>query len=200
MTLTKLVVLLILMAAGFLLGLLAGRLTSHAPTVQDGTFHAGLTIEQLSDLSELLIIRIDVSDVLVSTVQGRTGGVQAVLLVKGDVTLGVDLSAARFERVDKANRVALLVLPKPGPSRPRLDHDRTRTVLLRKQGLWVLSPAGRPYAAAVDRAMTQAQGLVNTAGSTAEADRRARSHAESVLNTFFRALDWNVHITWADHV
>jgi len=115
------------------------------------SFHSGLIIERFAELSELLVVRLDVSDVLVTSVHGRPGKIQTVVLVKGDVSLGVDLSAARFDNVDKPNRSAVLTLPRPGPSRPRLDHERTRVVLIQKDGLWMLSPASKPYAVVLDQ-------------------------------------------------
>lgn len=189
-----LIVGLLLLAAGLVLGWASStpRLTPF------GTYHAGLTIERLAELSELLVVKVEVSDVLVSSIEGRTGGVQVVLMVKGDVSLGVDLSKARFERMDNVNRVAVLVLPPPSPSRPRLDHSRTRTVLIRKEGLWLLSPGTRTYAVVVDRAMAEAEKLIGSAGMTKDADGRARAHAETVLRAFFRSLNWNVEIQWSD--
>ncbi len=188
-----LIVGLLIIAVGLVL-VWASHTTHHTPF---GAYHTGLTLERLAELSELLVVEVEVSDVLVSSLEGRTGGVQIVLMVKGDVSLGVDLSKARFESIDNVNRVAVLTLPPPSPSRPRLDHSRTRTVLIRKQGLWQLSPGTRPYAVVVDHAMAEAEKLVSSAGATKEADGRAREHAEKVLQSFFRSLDWKVEIKWS---
>jgi len=183
----------------FVVGLWLGRRLQRngAIPLSDRSFHPGLTIERFADLSELLVTKIEVSDVLVTAIEGRTGGVHVVLLIKGDVSLGVDLSAARFARVDDDRRTALLTLPPPVLSRPRLDHVLTRIVLVEKQGLWVFSPRTRPYGAVVDRGMTEAQGLVRSAGTTKEADVRARAHAEAVLRAFFSSLGWTVRIQWS---
>jgi hypothetical protein len=195
---TKLLLLtavLLLIVAAFVAGRFTGRRVPETPA---GTYHAGLTIDRITELAELLVIQLDVTDVVITSLQGRTGGVQIVLLVKGDVVLGIDMAAARLQDVDNAKRTAVLHLPRPTASRPRLDHTRTRIVLLRKEGLWQLSIAPHSYAAVADRAMGEAQTLVNAAGSSADAERRARAHAEQVLRTFFRSIEWSVQICWLD--
>jgi len=183
-----------------ILGFLLGRATtgSKPPDTPDRMFHAGPTIERFADLSELLVVKLDVSDIVTTSIEGRTGGVQIILLVKGDVSLGVDLAGAHLNDVDRINRVAVLKLPPPSPSRPRLDHTRTRIFLIEKEGLWQFWPGTKPYTLVTDRAMAEAQDLVKATGATAEADRRARSHAEAVLQLFFKSLDWKVRIDWSD--
>ena len=83
-----------------LLALSAGWLASSALKARRppaDPLHGGLTIERLSEVSQLLTLKLDLADVLVSRIDGYTGGVEAALLVKGDVCLGVDLSQARFQ-------------------------------------------------------------------------------------------------------
>src|SRR5271154_6277048 len=67
------------------------------PFTADG-IHKEPSIERMSELSQLLTLRIDVADALVTRIDGVTGGVQLAMLVKGDVALGIDLSLARFEQ------------------------------------------------------------------------------------------------------
>ncbi len=98
-----------------------GALAYRPPIPADG-IHTGPSIERMSALSQLLTLRIDVADVLVSRIDGMTGGVQLAMLVKGDVALGIDLSQARFDKIDNAHCTALLILPPPQAScagRPR---------------------------------------------------------------------------------
>ena len=70
---------------------------------------SGPTLEQIQTLASLTTLKINVADALVTQLAGRTGGIRAVLVVHGNVTLGVDLSKARFESVDQRNRTAVLV-------------------------------------------------------------------------------------------
>jgi hypothetical protein len=201
--------LLLLSAAMTLLlcGLLSGRLLwgrppqskrSASPSISH--VHAGPTIEQVRSLASLTVLKVDVADVQVSGLHGYTGGVQAALVVKGDLTLSTDLNEARFLSVDPRRRAALLVVPPPRVSSPRVDHDRTRVVWLWQYGTWRFLPGDRTQAAAVNRAYAEAQNVVATAGGDRLLGERARAQAEAVLRTFFAALDWTVSVRWADRV
>jgi len=64
-------------------------------------------------LSALTTLRVDVADAFVTELSGRTGGTTAVLVVRGQVVIGVDLAAARFDSVDPQERSAVLLLPQP---------------------------------------------------------------------------------------
>jgi hypothetical protein len=174
-----------------------GAMACRPPVAADG-IHTGPSIERLLELSQLLTLRIDVVDVLVSRVDGITGGVQLAMLVKGDVALGIDLSQARFEHVDNANCTAVLILPAPQPSCARVDHDRSRLFALTFDGLWAITPGTRDYLAVVDKAMAEAQDLVASAARNNDADERARRHAEVLLGAFFHSIGWDVRIRWTD--
>ena len=136
----------------------AGAMTIQRPLPADSV-HTGPSIERMSELSQLLTLRIDVADVLVTRIDGITGGVQVAMLVKGDVALGIDLSQGRFDQVDHAHCTAVLILPPPQTSCARVDHNRSRLFALTSDGLWVITPGTRDYLAVVDKAMAQAQDL-----------------------------------------
>jgi hypothetical protein len=152
----------------------------------------------MAELAQLLTLRIEVADVLVTRIDGVTGGVQVAMIVKGDVALAIDLSLARFDQVDRAHCTALLLLPPPQASCARVDHDRSRLFALTADGLWAITPGTRDYLAVVDKAMAQAQDLVASAARNNEADTRARRHAEIVLSTFFHSIGWEVQVHWTD--
>jgi hypothetical protein len=175
----------------------AGAMAFRQPVPVDG-IHAGPSIERMSELSQLLTLRIDVADVLVTRIDGLTGGVQVAMLVKGDVALGIDLSLARFDQVDRAHCTALLILPPPQASCARVDHERSRLFALTADGLWAITPGTRDYLAVVDKAMAQAQDLVAAAARNNDADERARRHAEVLLSIFLHSIGWEVRVHWAD--
>lgn len=160
--------------------------------------HTGPTLEQVRGLAALTVLSVDVADVQVSDLHGFTGGIKAALVVKGELALSTDLSAARFESVDVQNRTAVLVLPPPHVSSPRLDHSRTRLVWVWEYGLWQAVPGDRPHAAVVNRAYQEAQAVIAAAGQDPSLDPRARAQAESVLGTFFNALGWQVSVRWSE--
>ena len=175
----------------------AGALMIQRPLAADSV-HSGPSIERMSELSQLLTLRIDVADVLVTRIDGVTGGVQVAMLVKGDVALGIDLSQGRFDQVDRNRCTAVLVLPPPQASCARVDHERSRLFALTSDGLWMITPGTRDYLAVVDKAMAEAQDLVASAAHNNDADQRARGHAEILLSTFFQSIGWEVQIRWSD--
>jgi hypothetical protein len=186
------------LAAGVVIGLASGawraeRLDSAIPLSQ----HTGVSIEQVQALSSLVTAKVDVADVTETSIKGRTGGVQAALLVKGDFLLGTDLAQARFESVDRAAHTAVLVLPQPQVTSPRLDHDRTRVFAISESGLWQFVPKdGRTSAAVVNLAYQDAQRQVERACNDPSLLERARRQAESVLRAFFAAAGWQLKVRW----
>ncbi len=160
---------------------------------------AGPTIERVRELAELTTLRVDVADAFVTELRGRTGGTTAVLVVRGEVVVGVDLAGARFESVDAQGRIAVLVLPQPRVQFARLDHERTRLVGVWAGGLWRIVPGGTDAdAAAVNAAYREAQRAVAGAADDSQLAERARRQAEVVLRAFFGALAWDVQVRWAD--
>ena len=114
------------------------------------------TIEKIAGLASLTTLRVDVADAVVSELPGNTGSIKTVLIVRGDVTLGVDLSSATFEQVDREKRSAVLHLPQPVVQSATLDQDRTKLVGIWEQGLWAITPGGGDAnAAVVNRAMRE---------------------------------------------
>jgi hypothetical protein len=140
---------------------------------------------------------LDVADVLVARIDGATGGARVAVLVKGDVAIGVDLTRGRFDDVDPAAQTATLILPAPAPSRPRVDHERTRLFAMTQHGLWAITPGTEGYTAVANKALAEAQALV-TAANGADADERSRRQAEVLLVTFCRSLGWTIHVRWSD--
>lgn len=185
-------VLIVILAGGLLAYVLAARPHRGAST------STGPTIESIRELGSITTLRVTIADVQTQEVAGLTGSTRTVLIVKGDVELGVDLDRARFEDVDASCRSAVLVLPPPEPSRPRLDHDRTRVYAIERSGLWQLVPGNAGEAELVSSALRRAQQIVGETVETNELDARARRRAEVVIQTFTTALGWAISIRWAD--
>jgi len=104
----------------------------------------------------------------------------------------------QFNKIDDAERTAILVLPAPEPSCARVDHDRSKLFALAADGLWAITPGTRDYLAVVNKAMAQADAMVAAAADNAEANERARQHAEVLLSAFFRSIGWTIVVHWAD--
>jgi hypothetical protein len=162
-------------------------------------YHTGPTIDQIRSLACLVTTRIDVADVQETRLSGRTGGVRAALLIKGDYLLGVDLSQAKFQSVDDAARTAVLLLPQPRVTSPRLDHERTKVFSLTQSGLWQVTPGGgQTSGQVIDRGYRDAQCFIAAACNDTGMIARSRQQAEQVLGVFFRAMDWKVTVRWVD--
>jgi Protein of unknown function (DUF4230) len=158
---------------------------------------SGPTLEQIQTLSSLTTLKVNVADALVTELEGKTGGIKAVLVVHGSVTLGVDLSKARFESVNQNNRTAVLLLPAPRMQFVTLDQEKTKVVALCESGLWIIVPAeGEACAAAANLAYRQAQRIVAQAARDQGLDQRSRLQAISVLTAFFVAMEWTVQVRW----
>lgn len=199
---------------GFCLGLVAGLATglgaawgtgwlrklpaSPPPSVPSGSHSAGLTLERVRKLSELTTLNVQVADVRETRIQGRTGSIKAVLIVRGDVTVGVDLSAAKFEAIDQKGHTAVLALPQPTVTSARLDQERTRLVGVWASGLWTIVPGGQEAdAAAVNQAYREAEREVAKAGEDSAVIQRARDSAQGVLGTFAQGIGWSLTLHWA---
>lgn len=157
-----------------------------------------LKIEQIRQLGELVTLDVPVSDVQTSTLEGLTGSASLVLLVRGNVLIGTDLEQATFADLDAQGRTATLVLPPPRTMQPRLDHARTVVYRSDRTGLWQLFPTPGAETAVYERAMKQAQRLLEEAADQPELIERARERTEAVLRPFFEALGWAVVLQWTD--
>lgn len=160
----------------------------------------GLRIEQVRRLGRLVSLEVPISDVQTSSLEGLTGAVRLVLAVRGDVQIGTDLSQAAWEEMDAEKKSAILVLPKPAPAHPRLDHNRTRILHLDRSGMWRLLPGQAGEQALTNRAMVSAQSLLENAAATPELVAQACAHTEKILGEFFQALGWQVVIRWVEVV
>jgi hypothetical protein len=157
-----------------------------------------VTVEQLQSLAHLLTTRVTVSDVLETRLDGWTGGIRAALLVHGDFIVSIDLSRAEFEQMDHGARSAILVLPQPQVSRPRLDHDRTRLFAVTWHGLWQVGLDQGRQSDLVNRSYAQAQEQIAVSSGHPQWLGHARRQAEQVLGSFFDALGWEITLRWTD--
>lgn len=168
------------------------------PRVTHRSASQGPTIEQVQKLASLVTLRVPISDVQVSELEGFFGSVKLVMAVHGEVEIASDLSDARFEDVDEENRSALLVLPRPVPQRPRLDHEKTRILELQRGGAWKFLTGDAGEKQLTNRAMLAAQRTLAQAAQSPELAATACEQAETVVRTFFAAMRWTVHVRWLE--
>lgn len=195
----KLIVAVVLILTGFVLGWLNyGWQPAESPKA-GSDFNSEPTVEQIEALSSLTTLRVHVADAIVTEIAGKTGSIKAVLVVHGEVTLGVDLSKAKFESVDLKTRTAILVLPAPQVQSVSLDQEKTKVVALCENGLWTVVPGrGEVDAVAANLAYRVAEKVVAQAADDPDLIERSRHQAEEIFTAFFKAVNWTVQIRSCD--
>jgi len=189
-------------AAMLLIGICGGVVlatvwrTSQMPPIDGET--SVLTIEKIQPLASLVTLQVPLSDVLVCDMEGYTGGLRLILIVRGEVEIAVDLQKARLVRLDRLAKRAVLLLPAPTARRPRLDHRRSRIYRIDREGLWQILPGQAGEAELVNRCIRKAQERLAAAASQPEWIRQARRRTETVLRGFFEALGWQIEVRWKD--
>jgi hypothetical protein len=177
------------------------QIASRSPPPVEFSQGSGLEVEKIQALSVLTTLKMDVAEAQLTELQGYTGTITAVLVIRGDVTVGVDLSKARFEQVNERDRTAVLVLPQPQVQSVRLDQERTRLVGVWPSGLWTIVPGGEEAdTGAVNLAYRDGQRAITAAAQDPQVLVHSRQQAEGVLRLFLGALGWDVRVRWSDHL
>lgn len=160
------------------------------------THRAGPTVEQIRRLATLVTARITITDAQETTLSGRLGCCRAVLLVRGEVLIGPDLSQAKILATDSVNRQISIELPEPRVLSARLDHDGTRLVSLGHEGLWLIVPGDAGRTRVLNDAYRRAEEALQQAAARADIAEDARLHARQVMVDFFGTDGWRVEIRW----
>ena len=184
---------LILLLAGLLIGLnvairlesTGGPSSTHIPTLQE-----------IQALSTLLTSRIEMADVSVTRLDGYLGGVEAALLVRGHVDLGVDLEQAELVDVDADQKTATLRLPEVSVISATIDHAHTRIVALSYRGVWQVNPQPMPAQRAIEQSLAGTQALLTDTGDDPAHRKRAQAKAEAVATAWARSLGWTLTVRW----
>lgn len=181
----------LLLTVGFLIG------TCHPiqpPQAQPA--RTAPTLQQIQMLAQLTTLRLDVADVQVTHLEGKLGGMSVALVLRAQIDIATDLTAARLENVDPVNRTATLVLPMPNAMPPRIDHERSQLFAFDTRGLWQINPQDTTYARIVNQAYRAAEQAVANMGSSDPMTGKAKQQAEAVIRAFCNTLGWEVVIHW----
>ncbi len=153
---------------------------------------AGPRIEDVRRIAKLAVLRVQVADVI----EGNNGGGRAIVLVKGDADMAIDLDHIQIAAQDETQKTAILTLPLPQPERPRVDHARTRVYELQKMGLAAINPFADPRQELLEDCMRAAQQSVAKAVAAPEFVAQAKEQAEVLMRTFYREIGWQVTVRW----
>lgn len=155
-------------------------------------------IGQIAELADLVVLRVPVSKVHVTRIQGYVGAVDCVVLVNGELELGTDLNLARFEEIDVETNTATLILPMPTSRRAWLNQEQSSIYRIDRKGLWKVMPYTELPPKIVNQAMVEAQQCIETVGQDAHLLKQAKEHAELVIQQFLKALGWEVKLVWEE--
>jgi hypothetical protein len=153
-----------------------------------------LTLQSLQPLEQLLVLEVQVLAVREERAAGYLGGARVLQVTAGEVEVAIDLAEATLEPLRPGEWE--LHLPQPKARRPRVDHERSHTVLATQTGLWAALPGGEEVTQRLsDRGYWQAQGALLAAVKDAHV-QQARGHAERVLQGFGRQQGVRLQIVW----
>ena len=154
----------------------------------------GPTVEEVQKLSELVTLRIYISDVLVGSDEQWNGSVEAAFLVKGDALISVDLARMDVAK-DVEKKTAVLTLPKPRILSARVDHERSKMWDIKRGWLVIGDERAKNV---YQSGFLHAQRLVEQVAGQDEWIDKARLQAEALLKGFYSALGWTVEVKWKD--
>ena len=167
-----------------------------APHADPEFSHAGPTLESVQALSSLVTTKTTLADAIVSQISGYTGSMSAVLVIRGDALIGIDMEQARISDKDDNTRSLVLILPQPAVIQARVDHERTRVFALDRHGFWKLMRLDDVTKQLVDQGMREAQQTIENAASESATMATAREHAQQVLAAFANSAGWQLEIRW----
>ena len=153
-------------------------------------------IQSIRELTELTVLAIQATEIVNAEASGYTGGISLVMLIRGTVTLGVDLKPARFVCVDQARKHLVLSLPQPWVRRVEIDPQETRVLSCARRGLWRLAVGAALEDRAFAEALVSGRDRLEFAALREDFTRQARDHAQAVIRRFVTELGWTLDIRW----
>ena len=186
----------LLLVMGGLLGVfLGGRPHGLAQSIED---HRSILISRITEVAELSTLKVPVSHVMTSELAGYIGGISCIVVVNGEVALGVDLEKARIEDIDPENRTATLILPPPEVHYARLDHERTNIYSINRHGLWLLAIGDEAAQKLINKVMREAQAAVRVTAHDPLLDTKAHEQAGRIFRGAAGTLGWDLHLVWSE--
>ena len=158
--------------------------------------HAGPTLESVRSLSSLVTTKTTLADAITSEISGVSGSMSAVLMIRGDALIGVDMQQARISAQDPSSKTLVLILPQPTVIQARVDHQRTRVFALERHGFWKLMRLDDVTRQLLDTGMREAQQTIERAAGDEAILATAREHAQQVLSAFASSLGWQLTVRW----
>jgi len=131
-----------------------------------------------------------------TTKSGKLGGIEVVLLVRGQAHMGVDLGQMTIESVDETAHSITLSLPPPTVRVAKVDPQRTLFLRHQRYGLWTLVQVEKVDREVVASALSDAQAVVQAAGADPQRKPAAQGAVERALEDVVRQAGWTLHVHW----
>lgn len=156
------------------------------------------SLASVQEISAIVTHRVNVSRVHVEEVRGQLGATSCLVKIHGDVLISVDFMKARFMSLDRNASHAVLELPSPAITGPRVDHERSHIYGLTSHGIWKFSLYDPTRLPLIQRAFQRAQQLISEAGREPHVVALARDRAERLIGDYGKAIDWTIEVHWRD--
>lgn len=131
---------------------------------------------------------------------GRTS---ALLVAKGDCTVGTDLTRARYKNIDSERHVLTVALSTPQPLSVRINHDGpdkggSYFYSINERGPGTFIDAQGKRIKATNGALAKAQAELKRVCMSAPNLATARQNVEAVLRPMYIATGWMPTFVWAE--
>jgi hypothetical protein len=166
----------------------------------------------LEKMGQMVSLRVNYSDVIEFSEKSaidmpfnreiRLGSTRALLVAKGDCTIGTDLTHAKYENIDIEKHVLTVVLNMPQALSVRISHDSrdkggSYFYSINEHGLAAFIGDQGKRTKAADSALAKAQSDLARVCLSAPNLASARQNAEAVLRSMYIATGWTPAFVWA---
>jgi hypothetical protein len=158
-------------------------------------FSPPITREDLRRMGVLNTLAVQVEQTIEAHRTGLVGGVRCVLLARGEIILGVDLTTADLQ-ADTDPRTLTVTLSQPFITQSRLDHERSHILALERLSLWRLAMGDALEADVVQDALSTAQRELADYPLQFKHMQAARHEVEQVLHRMIEPTGWRCEVVW----
>jgi len=156
------------------------------------------SIQQIREVGLLSTLSVEVADVREVHIDGVTGSVRLILILRGDALLGVDLTKALVVSSDEGRKELVLQLPLPSVITCRLDTQSSSVYRLDHTGLWAMHPQDELTTRLINNALSDAQQAVQHAAEREDLLDLSRRQTQVVIGRYVHAIGWNAQIRWQE--
>ena len=168
-------------------------------------------IISLEKMGQMVSLRVNYSDVIEFSEKNvinmpfnreiPLGSTKALLIAKGDCTIGTDLTRARYENIDSKKHALTIALNMPQALSVRINHDGrdkggSYFYSINEHGLTTLLGDRGQRTKAADNALAKAQAELGRICMSTPNLLSAKQNAEVVLHSIYMATGWTPTFVW----